>query len=128
MMLPIAEIQAHGGRTNSQGCHNDRKRGDYHCHNSGYKKVKAKKKYKKKSISSRQVSSKKKPHYNSAYMNLVRETQKNLKRLGYEIGDLDGVMGAKTRNAIKHFQRKEGLKVTGVPSQVLLKKLINSSL
>ena len=24
---------AHGGRTNSQGCHNNRKTGGYHCHN-----------------------------------------------------------------------------------------------
>jgi hypothetical protein len=23
---------AHGGRTNAEGCHNDRKRGEYHCH------------------------------------------------------------------------------------------------
>jgi hypothetical protein len=28
-------IFAHSGRTNSQGCHNDRKNGGYHCHNSG---------------------------------------------------------------------------------------------
>lgn len=24
--------QAHSGRTNAQGCHNDRKNGGYHCH------------------------------------------------------------------------------------------------
>jgi len=23
---------AHGGRTNSEGCHNDTKKGTYHCH------------------------------------------------------------------------------------------------
>jgi hypothetical protein len=27
------QVQAHGGRTNAEGCHNDRKNGDYHCHN-----------------------------------------------------------------------------------------------
>lgn len=26
---------AHGGRTNSEGCHNDRKHGGYHCHGGG---------------------------------------------------------------------------------------------
>lgn len=26
---------AHGGRTNAQGCHNDRKNGGYHCHGGG---------------------------------------------------------------------------------------------
>ena len=28
-------VLAHSGRTNSSGCHNNRKTGDYHCHNSG---------------------------------------------------------------------------------------------
>lgn len=27
--------QAHSGRTNSEGCHNNRNNGTYHCHNSG---------------------------------------------------------------------------------------------
>ena len=27
------QVQAHGGRTNAEGCHNDRKNGGYHCHN-----------------------------------------------------------------------------------------------
>ena len=26
---------AHPGRTNASGCHNDRRNGTYHCHNSG---------------------------------------------------------------------------------------------
>jgi hypothetical protein len=25
-------VQAHGGGTNAEGCHNNRKTGDYHCH------------------------------------------------------------------------------------------------
>lgn len=29
-------IFAHSGRTNSSGCHNDRKNGGYHCHGSSY--------------------------------------------------------------------------------------------
>jgi endonuclease YncB( thermonuclease family) len=28
-------VSAHGGRTNGDGCHNDRKRGGYHCHGGG---------------------------------------------------------------------------------------------
>ena len=32
------ELLAHGGRTNSQGCHNNTKTGNYHCHNSGSSK------------------------------------------------------------------------------------------
>lgn len=30
-MNPI-EAQAHGGGLNAEGCHNNRKTGDYHCH------------------------------------------------------------------------------------------------
>ena len=32
LILPVL-VLAHGGRTNSEGCHNNRKTGDYHCHN-----------------------------------------------------------------------------------------------
>ena len=36
IISPLTEnpVDAHGGRTNASGCHNDRKRGGYHCHNS----------------------------------------------------------------------------------------------
>lgn len=30
--LTGAEAMAHGGGLNAQGCHNNRKTGDYHCH------------------------------------------------------------------------------------------------
>lgn len=30
--FPGTEVDAHGGGLNSQGCHNNRKTGDYHCH------------------------------------------------------------------------------------------------
>ncbi len=30
-------VYSHGGRTNSKGCHNNRKTGDFHCHNSKVK-------------------------------------------------------------------------------------------
>lgn len=31
-MLPAANLSAHSGGLNSEGCHNDRKNGTYHCH------------------------------------------------------------------------------------------------
>jgi hypothetical protein len=34
LVLPVA-VEAHSGRTNAQGCHNDRKNGGYHCHGGG---------------------------------------------------------------------------------------------
>lgn len=33
LLLVASEVQAHSGRTNSEGCHNDTRTGDYHCHN-----------------------------------------------------------------------------------------------
>ena len=44
---------------------------------------------------------------------LIREAQTHLKNLGYAIGAADGVMGAKTRTALKSFQRKHGLVADG---------------
>ena len=35
LILPIT-ANAHGGRTNAEGCHNDRKNGGYHCHGGGH--------------------------------------------------------------------------------------------
>jgi len=32
--LPPGIVSAHGGGLNSEGCHNNRKTGDYHCHRS----------------------------------------------------------------------------------------------
>ena len=31
-LYPINSADAHSGRTNSEGCHNDRSNGTYHCH------------------------------------------------------------------------------------------------
>ena len=33
--VPIATALAHPGGLNSEGCHNNRKTGDYHCHRGG---------------------------------------------------------------------------------------------
>jgi hypothetical protein len=30
--LPVEMVGAHGGGLNAEGCHNNRKTGDYHCH------------------------------------------------------------------------------------------------
>lgn len=53
----------------------------------------------------------------------VRRVQKKLNQLGYHCGRADGSCGAKTRKAIKSFQRKKGLKVNGKINKTLLKKL-----
>ena len=44
----------------------------------------------------------------------VKQIQEKLKRWGYYKGNIDGVYGSKTLEAVKSFQRKNGLTVDGV--------------
>lgn len=44
----------------------------------------------------------------------VTQIQKKLKAWGYYNGSIDGIYGTKTVNAVKYFQRKNGLTVDGV--------------
>jgi sulfite reductase alpha subunit-like flavoprotein len=51
------------------------------------------------------------------------ETQEALLGLGYDIGDIDGIIGANTRKAIKDFQQTQGLKADGKPSEKLVQQM-----
>ena len=42
------------------------------------------------------------------------QIQKLLDSLGYDVGKLDGKFGKKTSNAIKKFQKNNGLDITGI--------------
>ena len=44
----------------------------------------------------------------------VKEVQRRLKMWGYYSGAVDGIYGAKTTEAVKYFQRKNGLAADGV--------------
>jgi N-acetylmuramoyl-L-alanine amidase len=44
----------------------------------------------------------------------VKELQRRLKMWGYYSGEVDGIYGAKTVEAVKYFQRKNGLTVDGI--------------
>ena len=50
----------------------------------------------------------------------VIEAQRLLVRLGYKIGAPDGIPGAKTKEAIRNFQHKQGLNEDGQVSPQLL--------
>jgi localization factor PodJL len=54
---------------------------------------------------------------------LVTRTQGLLNKLGYEVGVPDGLMGARTREAIKSFERRNGLEETGKVTITLVTKL-----
>lgn len=51
----------------------------------------------------------------------VRMLQETLKRLGYPMEDQPGIFGASSRDAVKNFQSQNGLKVTGIADDGVLK-------
>ncbi len=53
----------------------------------------------------------------------VRKVQERLARLGYQPGPVDGRIGAKTRTAIRQFQKDRGLPATGRIDNRFLKAL-----
>jgi hypothetical protein len=54
---------------------------------------------------------------------LKAQTQEALIALGYEIGEIDGVIGRNTRSAIQQFQKSQGLTADGVASPQLLERM-----
>jgi membrane-bound lytic murein transglycosylase B len=53
----------------------------------------------------------------------VAEMQSRLSNLGFEPGDADGVVGEKTRRAIRMFQKSVALPADGYPDPLLLQRL-----
>ncbi len=52
--------------------------------------------------------------------NEVTQIQTKLKRWGYYTGSIDGIYGTKTVNAVKYFQRKNGLTADGIAGPATL--------
>lgn len=50
----------------------------------------------------------------------VRKIQQKLKNWGYYSGSVDGIYGTQTQNAVKYFQRKNGLSVDGIAGKKTL--------
>jgi peptidoglycan hydrolase-like protein with peptidoglycan-binding domain len=55
---------------------------------------------------------------------IVRAVQRELATRGYDVGAVDGQLSNQTRAAISAFQKKEGLPVTGAPSDELLRQIL----
>ena len=53
----------------------------------------------------------------------VTQIQTKLKRWGYYNGNIDGIYGTQTVNAVKYFQRKNGLTVDGIAGPNTLKAM-----
>ena len=54
---------------------------------------------------------------------MVRKIQQKLKNWGYYKGSVDGIFGTQTKEAVKYFQRKNGLTVDGIVGKNTLKAL-----
>jgi N-acetylmuramoyl-L-alanine amidase len=53
----------------------------------------------------------------------VKTIQKKLKNWGYYTGSVDGIYGAKTKEAVRYFQRKNGLSADGIAGNKTLAAL-----
>ena len=49
----------------------------------------------------------------------MKVLQRNLASLGYDVGKIDGILGAGTRAAVRDMQRKNGLPADGWPTERL---------
>lgn len=54
----------------------------------------------------------------------VRNIQAILNKNGYDAGQPDGVMGAKTKQAIASFQKANGMDATGEVNEEVVRKLL----
>ncbi len=53
----------------------------------------------------------------------TRELQELLQKRGYDVGRIDGVLGLKSRTAIREMQSKFGMPADGWPTAELLARL-----
>ncbi|MBC7951416.1 MAG: peptidoglycan-binding protein [Rhodospirillaceae bacterium] len=49
--------------------------------------------------------------------NTTRQVQQQLQQQGYDVGQVDGVWGQKSRQALMNFQRDQNMQATGRPDQ-----------
>ena len=105
-------VYGHGGGTNSNGCHTNKKTEIVHCHD---KKPSAFTPDNNGGISSFVGG--------NGDSRLILKIQKLLQHHGYQTGDETGIAGSRTTMAIRLFQEDRGLTVTGHPSGELLNQL-----
>ncbi|HLO77553.1 MAG TPA: peptidoglycan-binding domain-containing protein [Magnetospirillum sp.] len=53
----------------------------------------------------------------------VRQVQQQLQNQGYDVGQVDGIWGAKSRQALMSFQRDQNIRASGRPDQQTLAAL-----
>ena len=53
----------------------------------------------------------------------VKDLQRRLEKMGYDVGKVDGTIGAKTRAAVRDLQKKHGLPADSWPTEELLEAM-----
>ncbi|WP_421869376.1 peptidoglycan-binding domain-containing protein [Motiliproteus sp.] len=61
------------------------------------------------------------------YKKVLKQVQEQLQKAKHYTGAADGLFGDTTIAALESYQRQQGIKVTGLPDQVTLYKLLRSS-
>lgn len=114
--LTPASTLAHSGRTDSSGGHRDNKNrsglGGYHYHH-GYGAHLHKNGVCPYSSSAKKNTTTKKK-VSTATKEANKKLQNKLNELGYNCSIADGILGAKSKSAIKAFQKDKGLVVDGI--------------
>ena len=119
LFLPLAS-NAHSGRTDSSGGHRDNKNksglGSYHYHH-GYGPhlhINGKCPYSVTATDTEKSTSTNTGKSTALVKTKIIQIQEKLNKLGYDCGKADGVIGKKTKTAIKAFQKDKGLIVDGI--------------
>lgn len=121
---PVISL-AHSGRTDSSGGHHDYNNvsglGSYHYHHGMGPHLHENGVCPYSSNAGSSSGTKKQSKYYRS--STIKKVQNKLNKLGYKCGNADGHCGAKTKSAIKKYQRKKHMTVNGKITKTLLKKL-----
>jgi hypothetical protein len=110
-------VYAHPGGLDASGCHNDRKNGGRHCH-TPKADAPAPRPAPVRAISAPPTS-------NTKTIDVrVTIVQKILLKLDFDVEDSAGVVGTKTRDAVRLIERRNGLPETGIIDDRLVELLI----
>lgn len=123
VMMP-AVVFAHGGGLDKNGCHTNRKTGEYHCHGASVPQSSSL--HSATSEAAPRVDAARalrvQPSSSSSDKDLVKAVQILLQALGYR-PSLLGSIDDRTRRAILAFQAAQGLQRDGVVSSFLALRL-----
>jgi Putative peptidoglycan binding domain len=117
-----APALSHGGGLDRNGCHNNRRTGDYHCHRDGpgipvtprFFRAPTPPVFRAPPVVAPRLVS-------PVSSDLVARIQAGLIRLGYDLETPDNSLGPKTQFAIMKFQEAEAIRIDGTASADLLK-------